>query len=77
MVGWQLRKSNQAFSTGESVPFGFDNQVPISSRRKPLSLNVAGTPGRDPGRHSRERRVQANRRRTPWQPKIRPLAHLR
>src|SRR6185437_731589 len=50
----------------EGGPFGFGNQVPISSRRKPLSskamvVNVAETPGHDPGRHGRERRAQANR----------------
>jgi len=47
-------------------PFGFGNQVSISSRRKLLSskatvVNVAETSGHDPGRHGRERRAQANR----------------
>ena len=47
-------------------PFGFGNQVPISSRRKLLSskatvVNVAETSGHDLGRHGRERRAQANR----------------
>src|SRR5262249_61759184 len=50
----------------EGRPFGVGNQVPISSRRKPLwskamVVNVAETPGRDSGRHGRERRAQANR----------------
>ena len=50
----------------EGGPFGFGNQVPISSHRKLLSpkamvVNVAETPGRDSGRHGRERRAQANR----------------
>src|SRR5689334_7719549 len=45
---------------------GFGNQVPISSHRKLRSpkamvVNVAETSGRDPGRHGRERRAQANR----------------
>jgi hypothetical protein len=40
----------------EGGPFGFGNQVPISSRRKLLSskamvVNVAETLGHDPGRH--------------------------
>jgi hypothetical protein len=53
----------------EGGPFGFGNQVPISSHRKLLSpkatvVNVAETPGRDSGRHGRERRAQANRRRS-------------
>jgi hypothetical protein len=47
-------------------PFGFGNQVSISSRRMLLSskaavVNVAETSGHDPGRHGRERRAQANR----------------
>src|SRR6476620_1119829 len=47
-------------------PFGFGNQVLISSHRKLLSskatvVNVAETSGYDPGRHGRERRAQANR----------------
>ena len=50
----------------EGGPFGFGNQVPISSHRKLLwskamVVNVAETPGRDSGRHGRERRAQANR----------------
>jgi hypothetical protein len=40
----------------EGGPFGVGNQVPISSRRKPLRskavvVSVAETPGRDSGRH--------------------------
>ena len=50
----------------EGGPFGFGNQVLISSHRKLLSskatvVNVAETSGHDPGRHGRERRAQANR----------------
>ena len=50
----------------EGGPFGFGNQVLISSHRKLLwskamVVNVAETPGRDSGRHGRERRAQANR----------------
>src|SRR5262249_46451138 len=50
----------------EGGPFGFGNQVPISSHRKLLRskavvVNVAETSGQDPGRHGRERRAQANR----------------
>jgi hypothetical protein len=50
----------------EGGPFGFGNQVLISSHRKLLLskamvVSVAETPGRDPGRHGRERRAQANR----------------
>src|SRR2546430_14594108 len=50
----------------EGGPFGFGNQVPISSHRKLLSskamvVNVAETPGQESGRHGRERRAQANR----------------
>ncbi len=48
---------------------GFGNQVLISSHRKLLRskavvVSVAETPGRDSGRHGRERRAQANRRRS-------------
>ena len=51
----------------EGGPFGFGNQVLISSHRKLLwskamVVSVAETPGRDSGRHGRERRAQANRR---------------
>jgi hypothetical protein len=65
-----------AMSTGgaqlyenEGGPFEFGNQVLISSHRKLLRLNtvvvsVAETPDDDPGRHGRERRAQANRRRS-------------
>ena len=47
-------------------PFGFGNQVLISSHRKLLSskatvVNVAETSGYDLGRYGRERRAQANR----------------
>ena len=47
-------------------PFGFGDQVLISSHRKLLwskamVVSVAETPGQDPGRHGRERRAQANR----------------
>src|SRR5271169_3538269 len=47
-------------------PFGFGNQVLISSYRKLLSskatvVNVAETSGYDLGRYGRERRAQANR----------------
>src|SRR5215469_2312902 len=50
----------------EGGPFGFGNQVLILSHRKLLRskavvVNVAETPGHDPGRHGRERRAQANR----------------
>src|ERR1700720_381495 len=50
----------------EGGPFGFGNQVLISSHRKLLRseavvVSVAETPGRDSGRHGRERRAQANR----------------
>jgi hypothetical protein len=50
----------------EGGPFGFGNQVSISSHHKLLSskatvVNVAETSGHDPGRHGRERRAQANR----------------
>jgi hypothetical protein len=50
----------------EGGPFGFSNQVLISSHRKLLRsravvVSVAETPGRDSGRHGRERRAQANR----------------
>ena len=50
----------------EGGPFGFGNQVLISSHRKLLSpkamvVSVAETPGLDFGRHGRERRAQANR----------------
>jgi len=50
----------------EGGPFGFGNQVLISSHRKLLwskamVVSVAETPGQDSGRHSRERRAQANR----------------
>ena len=47
-------------------PFGFGNQMLISSHRKLLSskamvVNVAETSGYDLGRYGRERRAQANR----------------
>src|SRR5262247_304504 len=50
----------------EGGPFGFGDQVPISSHRKLLwskamVVSVAETPGQDSGRHGRERRAQANR----------------
>jgi hypothetical protein len=50
----------------EGGPFGFGNQVLISSHRKLLRskavvVSVAETPERDSGRHGRERRAQANR----------------
>ena len=50
----------------EGGPFGFGNQVLIPSHRKLLRskavvVSVAETPGRDSGRHGRERRAQANR----------------
>ena len=50
----------------EGGPFGFGDQEPISSHRKPLRakavvVSVAETPGPDFGRHGRERRAQANR----------------
>src|SRR6516164_10811249 len=53
----------------EGGPFGFGNQVLISSHRKLLRskavvASVAETPGQDSGRHGRERRAQANRRRS-------------
>src|SRR6516162_1549650 len=53
----------------EGGPFEFGNQVLISSHRKLLRsravvVSVAETPGRDSGRHGRERRAQANRRRS-------------
>src|SRR5262249_53399310 len=53
----------------EGGPFGFGNQVLISSHRKLLRSkvvveSVAETPGQDPSRHGRERRAQANRRRS-------------
>jgi len=46
-------------------PFGFGNQVLISSHRKLLRtkavvVSVAETPGQDSGRYGRERRAQAN-----------------
>jgi len=46
----------------EGGPFGFGNQVLISSHRKLLRtkavvVSVAGTPGQDSGRHGRERRA--------------------
>ena len=50
----------------EGGPFGFGDQEPIPSHRKLLRskavvVSVAETPGRDSGRHGRERRAQANR----------------
>jgi len=50
----------------EGRPFGFGNQVLISSHRKLLRskavvVNVAETSGYDLGRYGRERRAQANR----------------
>jgi hypothetical protein len=50
----------------EGRPFGFGNQVLISSHRKLLwskavVVSVAETPGQDSGRQGRERRAQANR----------------
>src|SRR6516164_4580669 len=53
----------------EGGPFGFGDQVLISSHRKLLRskavvASVAETPGQDPSRHGRERRAQANRRRS-------------
>src|ERR1700747_414108 len=50
----------------EGGPFGFGNQVLISSHRKLLRskavvVNVVETPGQDSGRHGRERRAKANR----------------
>jgi hypothetical protein len=53
----------------EGGPFEVGNQVLISSHRKPLRskavvASVAETPGQDSGRHGRERRAQANRRRS-------------
>jgi len=50
----------------EGGPFGFGNQVLISSHRKLLRskavvVSVAETLGQDSGRHGRERRAQANR----------------
>ena len=50
----------------EGGPFGFGNQVPISSHRKLLRskavvVNVAEKAGRDPVRYGSERRAQANR----------------
>ena len=50
----------------EGGPFGFGNQVLISSRRKLLwskavVVSVAEKPGQDSGRQGRERRAQANR----------------
>src|SRR6516162_4101601 len=53
----------------EGGPFGFGNQVLISSHRKLLRskavvASVAETPGQDSGRHGRERRARANRRRS-------------
>src|SRR5215470_19894689 len=50
----------------EGGPFGFGNQVLISSHRKLLRskavvVSVAETSGQDLGRHGRERRAQANR----------------
>src|SRR5262245_29511353 len=49
----------------EGGPFGFGDQEPIPSHRKLLRpkvvvVSVAETSGRDPGRHGRERRAQAN-----------------
>ena len=50
----------------EGGPFGFGNQVLISShckllRSKAVVVSVAEKPGHDPGRRGRERRAQANR----------------
>jgi hypothetical protein len=50
----------------EGGPFGFGDQESIPSHRKLLRLkavvvSVAETPGKDSGRHGRERRAQANR----------------
>ena len=50
----------------EGGPFGFGDQEPIPSHRellrpKSVVVSVAETPGRDSGRHGRERRAQANR----------------
>ena len=54
------------YTRDEGGPFGFGNQVLISSHRKLLRskavvVNVAETSGYDLGRHGRERRAQANR----------------
>jgi len=45
----------QTYERDEGGPFGFGNQVPISSHRKLLSskamvVNVAETPGQESGR---------------------------
>ena len=50
------------YTRDEGGPFGFGNQVLISSHRKLLRtkavvVSVAGTPGQDSGRHGRERRA--------------------
>jgi hypothetical protein len=50
----------------EGGPFGFGDQEPIPSHRellrpKSVVVSVAETPGRNSGRHGRERRAQANR----------------
>jgi hypothetical protein len=64
---WVLAMRN--CTRDEGGPFEFGNQVLISSHRKLLRsravvVSVAETPGRDSGRHGRERRAQANRRRS-------------
>ena len=59
----------QLYERDEGGPFGFGNQVPISSHRKLLSskamvVNVAEKSEQDFGRYDWERRAQANRRRS-------------
>ena len=54
------------YTRDEGGPFGFGNQVLISSHRKLLwsktvVVSVAEKPGQDSGRQGRERRAQANR----------------
>src|SRR5262249_24462197 len=53
----------------EGGPFGFGDQVLISSHRKLLRSKAVGgsveeTPEQDPSRQGRERRAKANRRRS-------------
>jgi hypothetical protein len=61
-----VHTANATVREMEEGPFGFGNQVLISSHRKLLRskavvVNVAETSGYDLGRHGRERRAQANR----------------
>ena len=61
-----VHTANATVARDGGGPFGFGNQVLISSHRKLLSskamvVNVAETSGYDLGRYGRERRAQANR----------------